>query len=131
VQDTYLRYEKAGDMHVGRTVTGLPTDKPEFAILPPYFETTSEDLQDTIDICFPDASPKMQLTVEYALASVVYHSELLLETLPSNHPVFNSALFTQPTLLTTLKSKVKCTLSNENPPLVIKMRIESILHFVV
>jgi hypothetical protein len=131
VQDTYLRYEKAGDMHVGRTVTGLPTDKPEFAILPPYFETTSEDLQDTIDICFPDVLPKMRLTVEYALASVVYHSELLLETLQSNHPVFNSALFTQPTLLTTLKSKVKCTLSNENPPLVIKMRIESILHFVV
>jgi hypothetical protein len=59
----------------------------------------------------------MRLTVEYALASVVYHSELLLETLPSNHPVFNSALFTQPTLLTTLKSKVKCTLSNEKNPI--------------
>jgi hypothetical protein len=37
VQDTYYRYEAAGDMHVGRTVSGLPTGKPEFAILPPMF----------------------------------------------------------------------------------------------
>ena len=32
VQDTYLRYEKAGDYYVGRTVCGLPVGKPEFAI---------------------------------------------------------------------------------------------------
>ena len=38
VQGTYLRYEAAGDMYVGRTVSGLPIDKPEFAILPPNFE---------------------------------------------------------------------------------------------
>ncbi|ETK78214.1 hypothetical protein F441_15982 [Phytophthora nicotianae CJ01A1] len=34
VQNTYLRYEAAGDMHVGRTVSGLPPDSHEFAILP-------------------------------------------------------------------------------------------------
>ena len=38
VQGTYLRSEAAGDMYVGRTVSGLPSDKPEFAILPPNFE---------------------------------------------------------------------------------------------
>ncbi|ETI47820.1 hypothetical protein F443_08028, partial [Phytophthora nicotianae P1569] len=37
VQNTYLRYEAAVDMHVGRTVAGLPTNSHEFAILPPHF----------------------------------------------------------------------------------------------
>ena len=37
VQDTYMRYESAGDMFVGRTVSGLPSDRPEFDILPPRF----------------------------------------------------------------------------------------------
>ncbi|ETK72455.1 hypothetical protein F441_20896 [Phytophthora nicotianae CJ01A1] len=37
VQNTYLRYEAAGDMHVGRTVAGLLTNSCEFAILPPHF----------------------------------------------------------------------------------------------
>ncbi|ETO75033.1 hypothetical protein F444_09325 [Phytophthora nicotianae P1976] len=33
VQNTYLRYESAGDMHAGRTVSGLPPDSHEFAHL--------------------------------------------------------------------------------------------------
>ena len=43
VQDTYLRYEAAGDMYVGRTVTGLPSSQPEFAILPPQFIKGNND----------------------------------------------------------------------------------------
>ncbi|EGZ22102.1 hypothetical protein PHYSODRAFT_435749, partial [Phytophthora sojae] len=37
VQDTYIRYESAGDRIVGRYVTGLPFDDTGFAILPPFF----------------------------------------------------------------------------------------------
>ncbi|EGZ07135.1 hypothetical protein PHYSODRAFT_382146, partial [Phytophthora sojae] len=37
VQDTYTRYESAGDCIVGRYVTGLPFDDTGFAILPPFF----------------------------------------------------------------------------------------------
>ncbi len=42
VQDTYLRYESAGDMYVGRTVSGLPSDDVNFAILPPHFSSHSQ-----------------------------------------------------------------------------------------
>ncbi|EGZ07983.1 hypothetical protein PHYSODRAFT_381492, partial [Phytophthora sojae] len=36
VQDTYIRYETAGDRVVGRFVSGLPYETPEFSILPPF-----------------------------------------------------------------------------------------------
>jgi hypothetical protein len=36
VQNTYIRYEAAGDMTVGRFVAGLPFESPSFAILPPF-----------------------------------------------------------------------------------------------
>jgi hypothetical protein len=46
VQDRYMRYEKAGDMHIGRTVCGLPTDSADFAILPPYFNSMRSDREE-------------------------------------------------------------------------------------
>ncbi|KAF1779914.1 hypothetical protein GQ600_4634 [Phytophthora cactorum] len=39
VQDTYVRYEAAGDRVVGRFVAGLPYETPDFAILPSFFNT--------------------------------------------------------------------------------------------
>ncbi|OWZ03136.1 hypothetical protein PHMEG_00025184 [Phytophthora megakarya] len=38
VQNTYHRYEAAGDMHVGRTVTGILSSNHELAILQPNFQ---------------------------------------------------------------------------------------------
>ena len=35
IQDTYLRYEAAGDQYVGRVASGLPLCSPKFAALPP------------------------------------------------------------------------------------------------
>ena len=37
IGDTYLRHQAAGDMHVGRTVAGLPNDSVDFEVLPPQF----------------------------------------------------------------------------------------------
>ena len=42
IQQTYLRYDATGDMVVGRTVSGLPSCEPEFAILPPFFTKKNE-----------------------------------------------------------------------------------------
>ena len=38
VQDTYLRYEAAGDQYVGRVVSELPISSPKFAALPQRFD---------------------------------------------------------------------------------------------
>ena len=42
VQDTYIRYESAGDMYVGRTVSGLPIDSLGFVSLLPHFKQGTE-----------------------------------------------------------------------------------------
>lgn len=66
IHDTYFRsfififrYESAGDMFVGRTVSGLPIDSAEFSILPPYFEECNEEVKETIKICFPTIPQKI------------------------------------------------------------------------
>lgn len=54
VQNTY-RYEGAGDMYVGRTVCGLPSNKQLFAILPPHFEEKDDVIVQAINAMFPGA----------------------------------------------------------------------------
>jgi hypothetical protein len=89
VQDTYMRYESAGDMFVGRTVSGLPLDKPEFALLPPQFVARSSEVDKAIDSCFNRIPANLRLVAEFCLASVVYHRNFLLDNLPRQHPVFS------------------------------------------
>ncbi|DBA05028.1 TPA: hypothetical protein N0F65_000716 [Lagenidium giganteum] len=109
VQDRYLRYDAAGDMFVGRTVSALPIGKPEFAVLPPHFVTDSDlVVRNAVRICFPGLPAPAALIGEYALASLVYHSEFLTETLPSAHPLLETPIFRQIALLSTLRSFVQC-----------------------
>ena len=44
VKEIYIKYEKAGDQFVGRTVSVLPIINKEFSISPPYFDYS--DLED-------------------------------------------------------------------------------------
>ena len=53
VQDTYIRYEGAGDMYVGRTIAGLPQDRAKFASVGPYF-SDSDYVQDGLERVFPN-----------------------------------------------------------------------------
>jgi hypothetical protein len=122
VQDRYLRYEHAGDMHVGRTVSGLPTDKAEFAVLPPYFDVGSDQfdiqiIRSAIATCFPGIPDSVYGVAKYCLASLVYHSEYLLSQLPVNHPLFQTALFRQPDLVEILRKLTKCTLPSTSTPI--------------
>jgi hypothetical protein len=83
VQDTYLRYEAAGDMYVGRTVCGLPLDRAEFATLPPMFCGNYEnDLNIALKTCAPALTINMKLIMKFGIASVVYHKTFLVDTLP-------------------------------------------------
>jgi hypothetical protein len=93
VQDTYMRYESAGDMFVGRTVSGLPTDRPEFGILPPRFHGPRDSIEAAIDLCFPGIPPCLRLIGEYSLASVIFHREFIRSTLPNRHPLHPKTRF--------------------------------------
>eukprot|EP00963_Diacronema_lutheri_P004493 scaffold340_cov406-Pavlova_lutheri.AAC.1 len=51
VEDTYRRYDSAGDEHVGRVLTGLPMNGEELAVLPPIFMPETEEDEAFIDEC--------------------------------------------------------------------------------
>lgn len=108
IESTYYRFEGAGDMHVGRTVTGLPPHSPDFAILPPFFEQRTALVTDAVQRCFPRAPGTLSREIlEMCLASVVHHTEFL-RTISPNHPVFQSVLFSDPVLMQQLKPLVVC-----------------------
>lgn len=108
VQDRYIRYESAGDFFVGRTVCGLPSDKPEFATLPPHFDERPSP--EVIKTCFHRIPDQALLIGEFCLASLVFHSQWLRTTLPPEHPIFSTALFRNTTLLDALKPHVHTAL---------------------
>ncbi|ETP17505.1 hypothetical protein F441_08109 [Phytophthora nicotianae CJ01A1] len=106
VQDRYLRHDAAGDMFVGRTVTGLPILQPEFAVLPPHFAAGAEIIQSAKRLCFPGLPESVEYVDEVALASLVYHIDFLRENLPDTHPLFQSALFANVELIESLRLNV-------------------------
>ncbi|KAF1785347.1 hypothetical protein GQ600_24851 [Phytophthora cactorum] len=87
VQDTYVRYEAAGDGVVGRFIAGLPYETPDFAILPPFFDSVDDN------------------ACTFMLASLVHHSEHLKQTLSQDHLLFSTSLFGDTTLLSELTTK--------------------------
>jgi len=95
---------------VGRTATGLPLDKAEFATLPPFFRWSDGDerafVSSYISEMFPGITTKLYLVAEYAVASVVYHSEFLIKTLPKQHALLATCLFTQQGILQRMKKMV-------------------------
>lgn len=115
VEDRYLKYQPAGDMHVGRTVCGLPIEQKEFGILPPHF-LEDYDITKYVKLCMPTIPESLLYVAKNCLASVVYHSRFLRETLPHNHRVFSSPLFSDRTIYDYLANKVVCGYStNEDP----------------
>ena len=93
VQDRYLRYEAAGDQHVGRTVCGLPTDDPDFALLPPHFIEHNDVVKEALAACFPRAPKELGRVLEFCLASLVYHRDFIRATVPKRHAIYSTPLF--------------------------------------
>lgn len=113
VQDRYFRYDAAGDYFVGRTLSGLPLDSHEFAMLPPHFDVTCVEVDDGIKMCFPYLYEREEFhpVLARCLASLVYHSEWLMTTFP-NHPLMQTRLFRHREVLTRLRALVMCGMSS-------------------
>jgi hypothetical protein len=106
VQDTYVRYEAAGDRIVGRFVAGLPLQSSGFAMLLPFFANVDDEVRATAAEQFPGAPATMHGTAVFLLASLVFHSDYLLAVLPATHPLLNTALFRTHGLIASLKARV-------------------------
>lgn len=59
-QDTYVQYEAAGDMIVGRFLPGLSFESAGFAILPPFFLVIDDLVAKAADLVFPGARPTVR-----------------------------------------------------------------------
>ncbi|KAJ8539014.1 hypothetical protein ON010_g12857 [Phytophthora cinnamomi] len=111
VQDKYVRFEAAGDMIVGRFVSGLPFDSPNFATLPPFFSPVTSSQEDRLelekclkfamDTVYSGAPPSLRMNT---LKRHVHGSILTIEALES---AFAAVL---------ARSQVSCThLAGEQP----------------
>ena len=63
IQDTYLRFESAGDQYVGRVVSGLPLSSSKFAAMPPEY-LNAEDGEIAFDL-FPNLPQHMNRVARY------------------------------------------------------------------
>ncbi|ETM41313.1 hypothetical protein L914_12895 [Phytophthora nicotianae] len=108
VQDRYLRHDLAGDMFVGRTVSGLPILKADFATLPPRFKGGQDQVEVAKRICFRGLPRNVTLIAEYALASIIYHYAYLKEHLPEEHPLFQAPLMRNEQRIQDLRTFVVC-----------------------
>jgi len=97
VSSIYIQYQAASDQYVGRTVCGLNSLDPSFAVLPPRFVEGYDKnaLLEQSFIGFDGASAELKKVLEMTTASVIYHMDWLRQNLPPDHCLFSTALFTK------------------------------------
>jgi hypothetical protein len=65
--------------------------------LPPLWNESSTAAKDCIaevmGLCFPEIAKESYTIVKNTMASVVFHVDWLRKTLPANHPLFSTRLF--------------------------------------
>ena len=98
VSSLYIQYQSAGDQYVGRTVCGLNSLDPSFAVLPPCFKQDVDPslirlIMRTCFSGFNDVSPELRKVLTMTTASVIFHMNWLRDHLPENHCLFYTALF--------------------------------------
>ena len=85
VQDRYIKYERAGDMYVGRMVSGLPVGSSKFRILPPHFQDPNcADVEEGLNQCFSKYPAHLKTLLTFVLASVIYHQDFMRSSLPND-----------------------------------------------
>ncbi|KAF0708040.1 hypothetical protein AaE_013376 [Aphanomyces astaci] len=113
-----MHYERAGDQFVGRVVAGLPLNNAKFAVLPPHFkDTNSAAVLGAISATFPALADVAHLRgiLAHGLASLVHHSNYILDILPTKHTIFHTAPFRQPLIMVALKAELVSTTRRLQP----------------
>ncbi|ETV78485.1 hypothetical protein H257_08009 [Aphanomyces astaci] len=127
VMERYFRYEAAGDQFTGRCVAGLPLNSADFAVLPPHFSGGNDlVVGQAVQIMFLSICSEIHLVpiLQLILASLVYHRNFLIGSLPPHHALLSTSLFTNPDLFASLTTIVisgstsSCLRANGIPPYV-------------
>jgi hypothetical protein len=108
VKERYLFYKKAGDQFLGRAVSGMNMMMTEFAVSPPYFDTTTitndereqYQLEERIDqfvmenmVGGGDIPSKTFIILHNCFASICYHYDFLQNNLHLTNKLQASPLF--------------------------------------
>ena len=86
IQDTYLRFESAGDQYVGRVVSDLPISSSKFAAMPPEY-LNAEDGEIAFDL-FPNLPQHLNRVARYMSSSLLFAIPKLRIIMPLTHPFF-------------------------------------------
>jgi hypothetical protein len=112
-QDCYMFAEEDGDAIVGRTVAQLKLNADEFDVLPPHFslpicEKLEEYGWDNIYPGYQHHPVSFQRVIRSLFPSLVYHyhSGHLRERCSPQHPIWRQRIFTDRTLINSLKDEV-------------------------
>ena len=94
VKERYLKYELAGDEVVGRTLTGIPPQSPEFGISPAHFteHTNRIFLQDCLNFIFPKQGTNTPL-FKQLIASYIYHESFTTEKTRNTSPLHSCSYY--------------------------------------
>lgn len=128
VFDIYWQWAESGDQYCGRILAGLDPMSHEFEALPPHFvvDIKDPDVELAMTMNFKniyknaksDKSSNVIAILLRCLASLVHHSDALLEVIAKNpgHPFMNIAIINNsPALLQCLKTKIVTTTSETIP----------------
>ena len=128
VEDTYKRYEAAGDQYVGRVTSGLPIVDASFMTLPPAFKLYDIEgvrinigvVDKAMEIGFGKISDSLKLVAQNCLASVVYHYDYLVRVLPARHRIFGNRILGDKRIINNLKQHLWCGVAND--PIAVQQR---------
>lgn len=102
-------YDKEGDQHIGRIVSGLPLNEVAFAVPPPRFHPLAKDITQAIQSSFSDGlvdRPTLEPVLKMCLASIIYHSQWLRTSLPSSSPFLQCFPLNCPAVLLVLQTQL-------------------------
>ena len=99
IQDTYLKYEAAGDQYVGRVVCGLPLCSAKFAVLPPQLlDCSIEECEKMVKCIFPGIMSHLHCACKFFAASLLFHYKRLKNIISPQHPLLIASFFTSTSL---------------------------------
>jgi hypothetical protein len=108
VRDHYIFPSDGADQLCGRMVCGLPFNDEKFAVLPPHFVPPvlgllTDEFWRTIVPGYENYPDAFKSIFPFLLASLIYHEDYLRGKLPTDHPIWTARVFTQNSLLPTLR----------------------------
>ena len=105
VRDIYMRYVASGDQFVGRSLSLLPIMGIKFGASPPFFVPAWEEWGDGIaqaQMPMVAVVPHFRRVTLMCTASLLYHRQFVLASLPDNHVIRSSYVFRNAQVLSTV-----------------------------